>query len=112
MATDEPKLKYKWRVTWPGPEDADSHKTDFCGWDGDIRVGRIRLELHSLKKDLWHWAGGGPGHGTPRRLLPHEGFEPTAREAAHKAEDYYERLMAHNGISTKSSIAVTDRRNG
>jgi hypothetical protein len=91
-----PKLKFKWRVTWPDPGDAESHKTDFCGWDGDIRVGRIRLEPQGLKKGQWQWSGQGPE--VPERLLPHQGFEPTAREAAREAEDYYERLMAHNGM--------------
>src|SRR4051794_24497593 len=98
MTPVEPQLKYKWRVTWPDPADADSHKTDFCGWDGDIRVGRIRQEPHGLQKDLWHWTGGGPDRGVRQRLLPHEGFEPTARVAAHKVEDYYDRLMANNGM--------------
>jgi hypothetical protein len=32
------------------------------------------------------------------RLQPHQGFEPTAREASRMAEDYYDRLLEHNGL--------------
>lgn len=88
-------LRYKWRVTWPNPEDADSHKTDFCGWDGEIRIGRIRLESGGPVKGLWQWSGQGPI--VRQRLLPHQGYEETARKAARMVEDYYDRLMAHNG---------------
>lgn len=103
--TDEPALKYKWRVTWPDLADADSHKTDFQGWDGDIPVGRIRFEPQGLKKDLWQWSGHGPKRGLSKgRLTPHQGYEKTAREAAAKAEDYYERLMEYNGLKAGKAV--------
>jgi len=63
-----PALRYKWQVTWPRHEDADSHKTDFCGWDGEIRIGRIRLEPGGPVKGLWQWSGQGPE--VRERLLP------------------------------------------
>ncbi len=98
---DEYKPKYKWRVTWPDPSDADSHKTDFCGWDGDICVGRIRFEAHGKMKNKWQWTGQGPVRGISKgRLMPQQGYEDTARNASAKAEDYYERLMAYNGLKT------------
>ncbi len=89
---------YSWRITWPDPSDADSHKTDFCGWDGEIWVGRIRLEAAGPKKGQWQWSGGGPYHGLKRRLLPQQGFVDTAREASRMAEDYYHALMRYNGL--------------
>jgi hypothetical protein len=92
MATDEPKLKYRWRVTWPTPEDADSHKTDFCGWDGDIRVGRIRLEPQGLKKGQWRWSGQGPE--VRERILPHQG---TDRPTPHSAGALHEYFCEHEG---------------
>ena len=94
--TDSPTLKYKWRVTWPEPGDADSHKTDFSGWDGEVCVGRIRLEPQGLKKDLWQWSG--HGGRVRQRIMPHQGYEETARKAAAAVEDYYDRLMALNGL--------------
>ena len=96
----DPIPRYKWRVTWPNPEDADSHKTDFQGWDGDVAVGRIRYEPHGPKRGFWLWTGHGPRKGIKSRLAPHQGYEPSARKAAEKAEDYYERLMTHNGLKT------------
>lgn len=100
----EPSPKYKWRVTWPDQGDRDSWETDFQEWDGNIPVGRIRFEAQGLKKDMWQWSGHGPVHGLKNgRLRPHQGYEKTARLAAAKAEDYYERLMKHNGLSYPAS---------
>jgi hypothetical protein len=90
-----PALQYEWRVTWPGRGDAESHKTDFCGWDGEVLIGRIRFEPGGPVKGLWQWSGQGPE--VRERLLPHQGYEETARKAAWMVEDYYERLIAHNG---------------
>jgi hypothetical protein len=86
--------RYKWRITWPDPGDADSHKTDFSGWDEGICIGRITLQPHGLTKGTWMWSGHGPR--VRERLFPHQGYQPTARDAARMVEDYYERLMAHN----------------
>ena len=102
---DEYPPKYKWRVTWPAPEDADSHKTDFSGWDGDVRIGRIRFEPHGRKKGQWQWSGQGPH--VRERLRPHQGYEDTARKAAAMVEDYYERLMAHNGLEIRQPSTAT-----
>lgn len=93
--------KYKWRVTWPDPSDADSHTTDFCGWDGDVCIGRIRFEPQGLKKNMWQWSGHGPKKLPKGRLTPHQGYEDTARNASAKVEDYYERLLAHNELKPR-----------
>lgn len=92
----EYQLRYRWRVTWPDEGDRDSWQTDFRGWDGERPVGRIRFESHGPKRNTWMWSG--HGGKVRERLTPHQGYEPTARQAAAKAEDYYERLMAHNAI--------------
>lgn len=94
--TDKPALLYRWRKTWPDEGDRDSWETDFMGWDGKVPCGRIRLETANLKKGQWMWSGHGPR--VPQRLLPHQGYEQTARQAAAKVEDYYVRLLRHNGI--------------
>lgn len=93
----EYKPLYSWRVTWPDPFDADTHKTDFCGWDGDVCIGRIRLEDRTPKKGQWQWSGQGP-IPIKHRLLPQQGFVETAREASRKVEEYYHALMRHNGL--------------
>ncbi|PZM16464.1 hypothetical protein [Rhizobium tubonense] len=90
---DEPncKLKYKWRKTWPDPSDSASWQTDYCGWDGKIMVGRIRFQQNGPKKDFWQWSG----HGGPKawpRLMPQQGYCTSAREAAAKCEEYYDKL--------------------
>ena len=95
---DQIQLKFRWRKTWPDEGDRDSWETDFMGWDGDVPVGRIRLETANLKKGFWQWSGHGPKKLPKGRLLPHQGFEPTARQAAAMVEDYYDRLLRHNGI--------------
>jgi hypothetical protein len=95
---DRISLKYKWRIAWPDAADADSWKTDFMGWDGDVPVGRIRFEPMGLKKNLWQWSGQGPQRLPKGRLMPQQGYLPAPREAAAAVEDYYDRLLQHNGI--------------
>ncbi|KAA0694364.1 hypothetical protein DTW90_23825 [Neorhizobium sp. P12A] len=79
----------------------------FCearSWDGDIQVGRIRYEANGLKKGFWQWSGHGPR--VRRRLLPHQGYERDPRVAALKAEDYYDRLLAFNGLEQKPTRTI------
>lgn len=92
----EYKPLYSWRITWPDPSDADTHKTDFCGWDGAACIGRIRFEDRGPKKGQWQWSGQGPH--VPKRLLPHQGFVSSAREASRMVEEYYHALMRKNGL--------------
>jgi hypothetical protein len=84
--------KYKWRETWPG----EGHQ-DFAAWDGETPVGRIRLEESGPMNGRWHWSGNG-GPNVKRRLTPNTGYVATAREASRMVEDYYDRLMASNGL--------------
>lgn len=88
------KPLYLWSKTWPDACDADTHKTDFCGWDHDICIGRIRLEEFHPMKGQWQWSAQGP-LGL-ERLWPRQGFSPTAREASRMVEEYYHALMRHN----------------
>ncbi len=89
---------YRWKETWPGESDpAGNPLQDFFGMDGDVIIGRIRLESHGPTANLWQWSG--QGGKVRERLLPHQGYEPTAREASRMVEDYYHRLMRHNGQS-------------
>ncbi|KAA0698527.1 hypothetical protein DTW90_12020 [Neorhizobium sp. P12A] len=84
--------------------DRDSWKTDFQGWDGDTQVGRIRYEANGPKQGYWQWSGHGPA--VRERLLPHQGYEKTPRAAAAKAEEYYDRLLAHNGLEDKARSTI------
>lgn len=97
IMTDDLKPKYKWRITWPDPNDRDSWLTDFQSWDGDVPVGRIRFEAQGPLKDMWQWSGHGPHKRVKERLLPQQGYEKSARLAVAKAEDYYD-LLVHNKI--------------
>jgi hypothetical protein len=89
--------KYKWKPTWPGETGLDGKLLqDFLGLDGTVPVGRIRLEEAGPMKGKWQWNGHGPMK--VKRHLPHQGYVATAREASRMAEDYYDRLLEHNGI--------------
>ncbi|CDM62346.1 hypothetical protein LPU83_pLPU83d_0976 (plasmid) [Rhizobium favelukesii] len=65
---------------------------------GETSIGRIRYEAAGSMRETWQWSGHGPK--VKERLLPQQGFEPTAREASRMAEDYYDRLTAHNRLHT------------
>jgi hypothetical protein len=38
------------------------------------------------------------------KLLPHQGYVATAREASRTVEDYYERLLRHNGMKGSPDV--------
>jgi hypothetical protein len=87
---------YKWRETWPGETDHSGEPLrDFIGIDGEMIIGRIRFESHGPTANLWQWSGQGK---VRLRLLPHQGYCQTPREAARMVEDYYHRLMRHNDL--------------
>ncbi|MDM9647742.1 hypothetical protein [Rhizobium sp. S163] len=88
---------YPWRPTYPGETGLDGKPLqNFVGLDGDVNIGVIRLEEGGKLNGQWQWNGQGPH--VRQRLLPHQGYCATAREAARKVEDYYHRLMRHNGL--------------
>lgn len=95
----EYKPLYRWQETWPQDRDRDGNRLrDYVGRDGDITVGRIRFEDAGPMKGKWQWNGGGPIYGLRvGRLLPQQGYCETAREASRMVEEYYHRLMRHNG---------------
>lgn len=73
------KPKYEWLPTYP------HIKNDFCGWDGDIRFGRI---MKHFQFDWWHWHLNGIGLGSAN------GQRDTARECAVALEAEYDRIKA------------------
>ncbi|CDM56309.1 MULTISPECIES: hypothetical protein [Rhizobium] len=100
MRTPQYQPKYLWKPTWTGETGLDGKPLqDFQAWDGEVPVGRIRYEDGGPKREKWQWSGHGPE--VRERLMPHQGFEPTAREASRMAEEYYDRLMAANGLKGK-----------
>lgn len=99
MTEDEYKPKYGWGRTWPGENGLDGRPLqDFIGFDGEVIIGRIRLEDSGPLRGQWQRSGQGPYRGIKRRLLPHQGYSPTAREASRMAKDYCDRLLAQNGL--------------
>jgi hypothetical protein len=105
MTDRDYRPKYKWRETWPGETGLDGEPLqDFQGWDGDVSVGRIRLEDAGPMKGKWQWSGHGSQKGIRKRLLPHQGYVATAREASRMVEDYYERLLRHNGMKGSQDV--------
>ena len=87
--------KHKWRRTKIDDNDVPTDN-DWYGYDGEIDVGRVQLQPHAPMKGQWMWSANGPR--VPNRLLPHQGFEREGREAMRKVEEYYDRLLAHNGL--------------
>lgn len=79
MSDSRPKPTYEWRPTFPGKEQ------DFCGWDGDIRFGRI---MKHFMNDYWVWHLNGVGLGSA------DGQSPDARHAAVALEAAYDRVKA------------------
>ncbi|WP_455874550.1 hypothetical protein [Rhizobium yanglingense] len=92
MMTEEYQPKYKWRETWPG----EDHQ-DFVSLDGDLQFVRIYLDLTSgSRARQWRWAI----NTIPwqrQNILPHNGWEPTAREASRKVEELYEQIKWLHG---------------
>jgi hypothetical protein len=86
---------YTWRRTKLDEHDVPTDE-DWMGWDGDVPIGRITKQPHGLKKDQWMWSGHGPR--VRERVLPHQGYEAEGREAMRMVEEYYHRLMRHNGL--------------
>lgn len=83
---------YKWRETWPG----EGHQ-DFSSFDGDQSFGRIQVdEVTTSKLGMWKW-------NVTRipwvreHIVPHSGWEETAREACRTVEEHYEKLKAAHG---------------
>ncbi|TDK35185.1 hypothetical protein E2F50_13055 [Rhizobium deserti] len=82
--TEEIRLKYSWRRTWPHTDDK------FSGFDGKWVAGYIGRD----HMGYWTWSSGlserekGPGlHGA-------SGFEPSARAAAKAVEECYDRMLS------------------
>lgn len=79
MNDSPPKPKYQWRATTPDKPD------DFCGWDDDIRFGRI---LKHIMAGHWVWHLNGIGLGSDN------GQADDARTAALAIEAAYDRVKA------------------
>ncbi|PCK80989.1 hypothetical protein [Rhizobium sophoriradicis] len=94
MATKYQPL-YKWRGT-KIDESNQPTDLDWLGYDGQIIIGRIRMESGGQKNGQWQWSGLGPR--VRQRLAPQQGFEAEPREAIRKVEEYYHRLMRLNGM--------------
>jgi hypothetical protein len=88
------KPLYKWRGTKIDETDRPTD-LDWLGYDGAVIIGRIRFESGGPKGGEWQWSGLGPQ--VRQRVVPHQGFEAEPREAMQKVEEYYHRLMRHNG---------------
>jgi hypothetical protein len=81
--------KYKWHRTELDENDPP-RDTDWIGMDGDMMIGRIRKELHGKMKGKWQWSGWPPMTYRGAPPLPNQGYQPTARLAVQKVEEYWE----------------------
>lgn len=93
MVVKGPEPRYRWREHFPG-----EGLQDYLGYDGDRQFGRIFAETAGPTKGKWRWA---ISHidGVKRTFTPHNGWAHTARLAAARCEDFYEKLMLFNGMS-------------
>ena len=87
---------YHWRRTKLDENDIPTDN-DWCGYDGEVCIGRIQKQLHGPMKNRWMWNLHGPVR-IRRRILPHSGYEQEGREAMRKVENCYHDLMAANGL--------------
>ncbi|RFB88855.1 hypothetical protein B5K11_25790 [Rhizobium leguminosarum bv. trifolii] len=91
-------IRYQPLYTWRGTkidENDDPTDLDWLGYDGEIIIGRIRMESGGPKNGQWRWSGLGPH--VRQRLTPQQGFEDEPRGAMRMVEEYYHRLMRNNG---------------
>lgn len=87
--TEEIKLKYKWRLTWPEKED------DFSGYDGDVQFGRFYKFFVPGGvgfKWMWFFSAVVQGKGVAR-----SGLCETQRDAAAELERWYDSVIAQQG---------------
>lgn len=89
--TDEIKLKYRWRKTWP------DHENDFVGYDGANKLGRF-YELRTPEGMKWVWYYQ-YDHGDRDNPAP-TGISDTPREAAREIEVTYDRLRESHKINS------------
>ena len=95
MSTELYEPLYTWRRTKIDANDIPTD-SDWSGYDGEIGLGRVQLQPHGPMKGKWMWSAWGPHR--VKRHLPHQGYEPTRREAGRKVEEYYHALMSANGL--------------
>ena len=86
---------YTWHRTQIDRNDPPTDD-DWSGSDGEIVIGRVQLQPHGPMKGQWLWSAHGPHR--VKRHTPHQGYEPTRRDAGRKVEEYYHTLMAANGL--------------
>ncbi|KQV39910.1 MULTISPECIES: hypothetical protein [unclassified Rhizobium] len=97
------KPLYHWQPTWPGEKGLHGKpRQDFVGIDREEFIGRIRLEIGGPMNGKWQWSGQGPH--LRDRILPHQGYCDTAREASRMVEEYYHRLMRRNGLRGSKDV--------
>jgi hypothetical protein len=88
--------KYRWTRTWPGETGIDGKPhEDYVGYDGDQNIGRIYQDLQTLKAGQWRWCAQWPRGLSP--VMPHNGWLPTAGEAARRVEEYWDRIRERAG---------------
>ena len=95
---------YHWHHTQIDANDPPSD-LDWCGVDRDYFIGRVRKEIGGPMNGKWQWSGQGPVR-IRQRILPHQGYCDTARQAVERVEDYCHRLMRHNGLRGTKDTAV------
>ncbi|RWY68280.1 hypothetical protein EHI48_30090 [Rhizobium sp. WSM1325] len=86
--SDQYQPIYTWRQTWPG-----EGYQDFTGFDGEESFGRVQLDQMSHgRTGMWKWDVTHPPW-IRQYIVPHTGWEETAREACRRVEELYHKLL-------------------
>lgn len=91
--TEPYQPRYQWRQTEIGPK-AEPTQFDWCGFDGEAYIGRIRKESAGPMEGQWQWAASYPRLLRGAKEMPNTGHEDTARLATQKIEEFWDRCLA------------------
>lgn len=91
--------KYRWQRTWGDETGLDGNKhEDYSAYDGEEYVGRIRLDLETLKRGSWYWAGALPSGSCGTPIMPNAGYCTNPTLAARAVEIYWDAMKARRDI--------------
>jgi hypothetical protein len=75
---------------------------DWCGYDGEICIGRIMRDKTTHTRRNWFmWSGGAGGRDFNKRQMPHQGWYQEHWQAAKAVEDWYNKMREKNGLTSR-----------
>ena len=85
-------MTYQPRYTWqPMRLDQNDHsaRLDWCGYDNEEYIGRIRKESGHPANEGWRWSGSWPTSRFGRPPMPSTGYTPNAKRAMQLVEEHW-----------------------